>query len=555
MRGSTINWKAYAITVVSVLLVLAILLGQSPSDVVTLSHPVPAAFELDRKGSRTSAFINHQVFPKLALSLELKGQAQVTVGQKKFQLGPTSPLCKPAEAGFHACRMVVKTSTKESPLLFSSNKGASIQYFQWTLVKFKRQSTLSGTLFEPGAMGWLAGGMGGLLLFVLLAHQSPGLSQWGLIGAAVLFLYLNDGIFTGILLVYLLALYLLRHQVNDGRGGLGRLFVLVVSAIAFLLLFKYGKAGIYGVFADPGGFNLLMPVGISYFIIRLVDTLLRWFRGQNREVTLREFFCFILFPGTLVAGPVENIRDFYQKRLTKITADDYAYGLSRIFLGLFKKVVIADAFLYKVMAGGSFMSWMWGDKTHNLVNHLIFDPQGASLDKIAAFALVGLLFAYIDFSSYSDMAIGFSRLLGFRIRENFNWPILAANLRDYWKRWHISLSDWAFQNIFFPLMIQIRSPYPPLFVTMLTIGLWHAFNLSWFSWAIHHGIGMTLVAWLQKHLKTPKAVLFWLRPVRTALTLQFASMGFLFVYFNDYAIAATLYSRYWLGIFELLTPF
>ena len=109
----------------------------------------------------------------------------------------------------------------------------------------------------------------------------------------------------------------------------------------------------------------------------------------------------------------------------------------------------------------------------------------------------------------------------------------------------MSLSEWSFRNIYFSLAVKKRNSYIPLFVTMMTIGFWHAFNLSWFSWVIHHASGMSVMALLKKHFPSNPLALFFLKPLRMIFTLVYVSMGFLFVYFNDYSIAMTLYIKSW----------
>jgi len=94
-------------------------------------------------------------------------------------------------------------------------------------------------------------------------------------------------------------------------------------------------------------------------------------------------------------------------------------------------------------------------------------------------------------------------------------------------------------------MVKTRNSYIPIYVTMLVIGLWHAFNLSWFSWAIHHSTGMTIVSVLQKKFSLSDRLALILWPLRVGATILFASMGFIFVYFNNYEIASTLYVKYW----------
>ncbi len=383
-----------------------------------------------------------------------------------------------------------------------------------------------------------------LLLAALLHRRQKQLSQWLCIGLAIGFVFVNEWVFCLILLAYLTAMYGLRRKVNDGHSSVVRLFCFIGSGIFFLVFFKYGKETLFHTVSDWGGVSLLLPIGVSYFIIRLIDTMLRWFRGQNLDCSYRDYLFYMFFPGTLIAGPIEGLQDFYDKRLDAIGKDDIAYGVGRILIGFFKKIVIADSLLYPAILGERLTRLVWFGSGGS-VNNLILDPANASGEQILMFGLIGMLFAYVDFSAYSDMAIGFSRLFGYRIRENFNFPIFAINIREYWKRWHMSLSEWSFRNAYFPLLIKSRNQYVPLFVTMMLIGLWHDPSQSWYSWAIHHATGMTLVALLQKHVKIPALIDTCIAPVKVVATMCFVASGFIFVYFNDYSLAFQLYTRFW----------
>jgi alginate O-acetyltransferase complex protein AlgI len=422
----------------------------------------------------------------------------------------------------------------------------NIDDFRLALIKY----SLTTTLARFDGQDWVV--VFGLLLAALvlnaLVYRNQVLTQWSIVVLVLSFLAYNDVRFTLGLLGYLAVLYHSRRFVTTARNR-HLLFFLLLTSVCFLLLFKYSKDVLYEIFANPGGFDLLMPIGVSYFVIRILDTQLRWYRNDSVDVTFREYVFFIIFPGTLIAGPIEDIRSFYENRLQRIRRSDVALGLSRISLGLFKKIVVADGYLLSVMNGEKLEGSLW-QGTGGSVDTLAAVPEAAEGVEIFAFALSGLLFAYIDFSAYSDIAIGLSRLFGFQIRENFNFPVLAPNIREYWKRWHISLSDWSFRNVYFPALLKSQNSYLPLYLTMLSIGMWHAFNLSWFSWAMHHATGMMVVGLAQKHVPLKPVVLFWLRPLRTAATVVFASLGFVFVYFSDYATALELYLRYWRWLFS-----
>ena len=102
------------------------------------------------------------------------------------------------------------------------------------------------------------------------------------------------------------------------------------------------------------------------------------------------------------------------------------------------------------------------------------------------------VYYYLDFSSYSDIAIGGSRLFGFRICENFNFPLFAASIGEFWQRWHMSLAQWCQSYVYMPLIGLTRNPYTALYATMLTIAMWHGASLNWFFWGIYHATGIVV---------------------------------------------------------------
>lgn len=518
--------KALAYTLIIFVLLLLGLLLKSDSSAVEFAKPISFPLTIHSSEEYSNKLLIHAIQPKLRFHL----QANSTV---TLQVGKETKSCSPSVE----CIFITKPTNSTSIIKISGPEGATVSLLSFDIVKYKNITTIES--LKP--KDWKKIGIGLLLLIVLgiVFYKRQAALQWITILLTSALLLKISPYFTITLYLFLFSIFKLRAYIHEDSLKPLRLIFFISYAVLFLLFFKYGQAWAFSVFANPGGISFFMPLGVSYFVIRIIDTQLRWYRKQQLEINFREFVFFIIFPGTLIAGPIENINDFFKNRITKQSRDNIAYGLSRVILGVFKKVVIADAVLYPLIHGVFLSSEIFPG-----VNQLIADPSSATGEQIMLFAVAGLLYAYVDFSAYSDMAIGLSRLLGYKVRENFNFPILAVNIREYWKRWHMSLSEWSFRNIYFPLMIQTRNTYIPVFATMLTIGLWHAYSLSWFSWAAHHATGMMTVSLLQKNIKVSAFILTLLAPLRIALTILFASMGFVFVYFSNYSIASELYVKY-----------
>ena len=266
-----------------------------------------------------------------------------------------------------------------------------------------------------------------------------------------------------------------------------RRMLLVVSLtmnLGLLGLFKY-----YNFFADatgdllrPLGLDLslphhsfLLPVGISFYTFQTLSyTIDLYRRAIPCERNLTRFALFVSFFPQLVAGPIVRAKDFLPqlRRGPRVTDERFNGGLRRIFRGLLKKVVIAD-----LLASLG-------------VDAVFANPADfSSLDLLCA--LYGYAFQiYNDFSGYSDIAIGAALMLGFDIPENFKRPYMAANMREFWRRWHISLSTWLRDYLYIPLGGSRGSrsrTHANLFATMLLGGLWHGAALNFVLWGAWHG--------------------------------------------------------------------
>ena len=181
----------------------------------------------------------------------------------------------------------------------------------------------------------------------------------------------------------------------------------------------------------------------------------------------------MFFP-TMVAGPIKRYEDFLPKlRAADATLADLQIGVTRILVGLVKKFAVAD-----LMTA--------------FTNHLnAADIVRADRRVLPVWLLAYGLKIYFDFAGYSDIAIGSARLFGIRVPENFDWPYLRANISDFWRNWHISLSQWLFDYVFIPLggsrVTRLRN-YSNLIVTMLVSGVWHGAGTNFVVWGLWHGM-------------------------------------------------------------------
>jgi D-alanyl-lipoteichoic acid acyltransferase DltB (MBOAT superfamily) len=231
--------------------------------------------------------------------------------------------------------------------------------------------------------------------------------------------------------------------------------------------------------------QVVLPIGISFHTFQSMSyTIDAYFGHIKTERNFIRFLTFVSFFPQLVAGPIEratNLLPQLQKRPT-VTTQDISDGLSLFLVGFFKKVALADYLALYV------------DKVYGAPS--AFDAPDLIL---ATFAFGWQI--YFDFSGYTDMARGVALLMGFRLMLNFNNPYTATGLGDFWNRWHISLSTWFKDYLYFPLGGSRRGKlrtYFNMFVTMVISGIWHGAALVFVIWGVLHALGRCLTRELEQ---------------------------------------------------------
>ncbi len=221
--------------------------------------------------------------------------------------------------------------------------------------------------------------------------------------------------------------------------------------------------------------KVILPVGISFYTFHQLSMLRDIYRDRTLpKVSLVNMSLYVaLFP-QLVAGPIVRYKDIiYQIHSRTETIDMLYRGVQRFLIGLFKKVIIANT--CAVLAD-------------NIMKQDISSiSAGAAWLGITAYTLQ----IYFDFSGYSDMAIGLGRLFGFNIPENFNLPYIAHSIKEFWRRWHISLSTWFRDYVYIPLGGNKKGPvrmYVNLMTVFLLTGFWHGASWSFIFWGFFHGV-------------------------------------------------------------------
>lgn len=270
---------------------------------------------------------------------------------------------------------------------------------------------------------------------------------------------------------------ILRLIISHNIGITLYVTMLVLSVLIIKLILP--MTGV--VFDVPINF-IILPIGLSYLIARQIDLAIKIITRQAQVPTPLEFFTFNLYWPSLAAGPITQFTDMEFGKRYFSSWHDRVPGLTRIALGLFKKSLADIVFaIYVTQQYSDIMVYETADPT-----------------ELLGFLFANMLFVYLDFSGYTDMVLGTSRLMGVSLPENFNNPLMRSNMRAFWQNWHMSLTSWVNRTVFMPLSFSMRHDNKvvryvvPVFATTMTIGIWHGFQFVWILWAIHHAIGIFL---------------------------------------------------------------
>lgn len=268
---------------------------------------------------------------------------------------------------------------------------------------------------------------------------------------------------------------------GKGRKGISKLVVAlgVIQNLAVLGLYKYADFvirtvnGVSGLSIKPTG--LVMPIGISFFTFQAMSYVIDVYRGDCKvQKNPFNVMLYVSFFPQLVAGPIVKYHDIELELINrKETPEETAKGIRRFICGLAKKVLIAN--YVAVIA----------DK--------LFGADPSQVGALSAWtgAIAYMFQIYFDFSAYSDMAVGLGLMFGFHFKENFNYPYISTSIREFWRRWHISLSTWFKEYLYIPLGGNRKGKVRTVinkFIVFLATGIWHGANWTFIFWGLYHGV-------------------------------------------------------------------
>lgn len=247
----------------------------------------------------------------------------------------------------------------------------------------------------------------------------------------------------------------------------------VIVNLSLLIYFKYTNFIVDDVLGLNLGLRIVLPIGISFFTFQAISYLIDVYRGDvETSKSFINFGTYLTFFPQLIAGPIVRYETVNKELIERHeNEDDCTKGIVRFCVGLFKKVVIADTL-------GSIVKLLKAIKLRSSLSYF--------LEMISA-----TMQLYYDFSAYSDMAIGMALIFGFHFLENFNYPLIATSVKDFWRRWHISLSSFLKDYIYIPLGGSrcSNSRYIfNLFVVWFLTGFWHGADYNFIFWGLYFGL-------------------------------------------------------------------
>ncbi len=340
-----------------------------------------------------------------------------------------------------------------------------------------------------------------------------------------------DWKFLSLIIISSISDYIIGRKIDANNNQKLRKQLLILSLLinlSILGFFKYYNffaesftdfIALFGFETNPFLLNIVLPVGISFYTFQTMSYTIDIYRNKMKaNKNLLEFMTFVSFFPQLVAGPIERashlLPQFGKKR--KFDSFEFKEGLKQSFWGLFKKIVIADNCAFYA--------------------NQIFENSDSYPGSVLVIGVVLFAFQiYGDFSGYSDIAIGISRMMGIDLMQNFKSPYLAENIQDFWRRWHISLSTWFRDYVYIPLGgNKVDSSFRKslnIIITFVVSGFWHGANWTFIIWGALHSLFYFIQTTYSKNMSTVKVLPPNLVKVLN-IVITFIAVTFAWVFFR-----------------------
>jgi D-alanyl-lipoteichoic acid acyltransferase DltB (MBOAT superfamily) len=329
------------------------------------------------------------------------------------------------------------------------------------------------------------------------------------------FIFYTDNFLVALLILTILLHFYIGREIHKSKDPKKRKIFFIIGVLGSLSLlgfFKYYDFAItqFNIFGDLLNLenqipllNLALPIGISFYTFQSLSYIIDIYRGSLEPAkSLKEYAFFVAFFPALVAGPILRARNFLPQLREKIAQANTSENL--------KLLVINNSnlkFGLTLMSFGFFKKMFFADNIAPFVDEIFLNPVGLESFSIILGSIAFGIQIYCDFSGYSDIAIGAAAILGFKIPLNFNKPFFATSPSDFWARWHISLSTWVRDYLYYPLVFKNRKSSSVVFISLLIsmflMGLWHGASWNFLIWGGLHGIFLAVFTVLRNKYSKP----------------------------------------------------
>lgn len=399
-----------------------------------------------------------------------------------------------------------------------------------------------------------------LAYYLVFQHKAKAQNMWLLLASYFFYGYANWKMIPLLVIVtlvfYQLGIWIEKDNESKPQRA-SRLTTLgVILGVGVLVYFKYLGFLVQEIAAllNAVGFQvrmpilkIVLPVGISFFTFKLISYVLEVYRGRIPAVKdIVSFGTYVAFFPTILSGPIDRPGEFIPQleQPRRIDYDGVAEGMRRFVWGLFLKLCIADRIT-------AYPNAIFGNVTYHNTSSILL---GAILYAVEIYA---------DFAGYSEMAIGVSRILGLKVRENFRRPIFAQNISEYWSRWHMSLTSWLTDYVYMPLNVAFRDwgkwgIYLATCINVILIGLWHGADWTFLLFGVYHSIFLVLIAAVEKKRKKfeKKNKLkdkWWYRSPRMLITFIIVVAGLVIFRARDFSDLCTIVRQFGSGFGPVFT--
>ena len=230
------------------------------------------------------------------------------------------------------------------------------------------------------------------------------------------------------------------------------------------------------IFRNSAEYDLIFMTGMAFYSLRLIHYWFEHFKERLPKHDFISYYSYLFFFPIIIVGPIYRFEDYLKStRRQRFDLKNIRAGIDRIALGGFQVVVVSD-----ILISRYFNAWIKAV------------TEEAQLSRFYLESIEFGLNVYFQFAGYSNLAIGVGLLIGYKICENFHFPLFRPNIVEFWKNWHMSLTGWVRSYIYLPIVSYTNAPRLALLLSMSTIGVWHGFTINAVMWGLYNGIGINL---------------------------------------------------------------